>query len=253
MYWVKRAIWFPYEIWVGLTFVVFLSLGFLWCLPLYLLFGERFYTVYFRFLTYGSRVWFFLVGVRYRVLGQSHTEHGAGVIVGNHSSHIDLMNGVGSSPSRTRALAKASLKKVPLMGFMFSATSVFVRRDDAESRKKSVKALAEALKRGYYLFMFPEGTRNRTDKALLPFYNGAFKLAIEEGCPVYPLVILYARKVMPMQGLRFRPGKITVKYLRPEFTKGMGVEDVSKLRDKVFRRMEEEILQAEPYLGKTGT
>jgi 1-acyl-sn-glycerol-3-phosphate acyltransferase len=243
-----NILWLPYEAWVAVSFALFILLVFSFTLPLYALFGTRVYRIYFSVYKYGARVWFFLVGVKYRVENDEVLSAGTGVIVANHSSHIDLMNGAAASPLNTRALAKISLKKIPLLGFLFSTVSVFVDRSSAESRERSVVALSEALQGGYTLFMFPEGTRNRTNNALQPFYNGAFKLAIQEQKPIYPMVILYTRKIMPMQGIQFRPGKITVKYLSPISTVGIKTENLSKLRQSIFTAMEAEILKAEPYL-----
>jgi len=243
-----RILWLPYEAWVGLSFGLFVLVVFSISLPLYGLFGTRFYRTYFTVYKYGARIWFFAVGVRFRVENDEVLKAGTGVIVANHSSHIDLMNGAAASPLRTRALAKISLKKIPLLGYLFATASVFVDRSNAESRERSVMGLASALRQGFTLFMFPEGTRNRTNKALQPFFNGAFKLAIQEQKPIYPMVILHARSVMPMQGIQFRPGKITVRYMTPVQTTGLTQTDLTGLKQSIFNQMEAEILKAEPYL-----
>lgn len=43
---------------------------------------------------------------------------------------------------------------------------------------------------------FPEGTRSRTGR-LLPFKNGAFKMAYKAGAPIIPLSIVGSGDVMP--------------------------------------------------------
>ena len=39
------------------------------------------------------------------------------------------------------------------------------------------------------MFIFPEGTRNRTDEKLLEFKNGAFKIATKAKCPLVVLAL----------------------------------------------------------------
>ncbi len=50
------------------------------------------------------------------------------------------------------------------------------------------KSFSKALKEGSSVIIFPEGTRN-PDSQLKPFKSGAFRLAVEQGVPVVPVII----------------------------------------------------------------
>ena len=49
---------------------------------------------------------------------------------------------------------------------------------------------------GCHLVTFPEGTRSKNGR-LLPFKNGAFKMAHKVGAPIIPISIIRANKVHP--------------------------------------------------------
>ena len=51
-------------------------------------------------------------------------------------------------------------------------------------------------KDGVHLCTFPEGTRSKTGR-LLPFKNGAFKMAHKNGSPVIPVSIVSSSKCQP--------------------------------------------------------
>merc|ERR1712228_72389 len=59
------------------------------------------------------------------------------------------------------------------------------RRSQLQTLKKGMKLLED----GIHLCTFPEGTRSRTGR-LLPFKNGAFKMAHKVGAPVIPISIV---------------------------------------------------------------
>jgi 1-acyl-sn-glycerol-3-phosphate acyltransferase len=87
-------------------------------------------------------------------------------------------------PTSIKPLAKVQLKKMPLLGYLFSTVCVMVDRSSRESRERSSRAMLEELQGGATIFVFPEGTRNKGDKPLNAFYDGAFRFGIESGYPI---------------------------------------------------------------------
>ena len=82
-----------------------------------------------------------------------------------------------------RPLGKKELLNIPVFGWILRSVAVLVDRSNPESRRKSVERLNKIFKRGISVIIFPEGTTNKTDKPLTPFYDGAFRIAIENQGP----------------------------------------------------------------------
>ena len=195
----KRLPWYPYEAWAGLWFVLLMLLAALWAIPIFLIFGGKAHPVYFVGYKVWARLWFLLAFIDFRRKGMNHRNSALpAVIAANHSCHLDLLNGAAVSPIRVKALAKIELRKIPVLGLLFKTASVFVDRSSPKSREASFQALQRTIDQGYSLFMFPEGSRNRSDKLLRPFYDGAFRLAVAANRPILPLVFTGTTQVMPM-------------------------------------------------------
>jgi 1-acyl-sn-glycerol-3-phosphate acyltransferase len=79
--------------------------------------------------------------------------------------------------------------------------------------------------------MFPEGTRSR-DGGLLPFRDGAFRLALAAGVPILPVALAGTRQMRPKHSKWFGKAHACAKILEPIPTKGLGPDDVSELRDR---------------------
>ena len=83
---------------------------------------------------------------------------------------------------------------------------------------------------GVNLCTFPEGTRSRSGR-LMPFKNGAFKMAHKAGAPVIPISICGAANVMPSYWMfPFRPaggGACTVVVHEPVESKGKTEEELA--------------------------
>lgn len=197
-----------------------------------------------------SDTWMFLSGIRIRYIGrENYRRDRSYVMVSNHYSLLDMMTGASAVWPNIKALAKIEIKKVPVFNRLFVMGSVFVDRKSKEGREKSKRELAETLKSGKSIWIYAEGTRNKTDKPLKEFYDGAFKIAIEQGAPVLPTITLNSRFVVSGKSFWMWPGRYEVMFLPAIETTGMTEEDVPALKDRVYTLMEGTILRYDKWFG----
>ena len=159
----------------------------------------------------------------------------------NHTSFMDAPAIAMATPIQLRALGKKELSQIPVFGFITSRIAVWVDRSNPESRKRSLEKLVKTLDNGISILVAPEGTRNDSGQPLLPFFSGPFRLAIETGIPILPLIIHDARKVMPKGQLGVRPGTIHNYFLPPIETTDFEEEDLEQLKEKVFQVMKSKV------------
>ncbi|MCK6692945.1 MAG: 1-acyl-sn-glycerol-3-phosphate acyltransferase, partial [Thermoanaerobaculia bacterium] len=126
-----------------------------------------------------------LIGVRLNVVGRENLAPSTSyVIIGNHSSALDFIVNAAAFPGVFRFLAKQELHKVPVFGWVVKKMCLSVDRSSAMSRARSVVELKQQLAEGWSIFIYPEGGRNRTNELLAPFYDGAFRIAIQTKAPI---------------------------------------------------------------------
>jgi 1-acyl-sn-glycerol-3-phosphate acyltransferase len=80
--------------------------------------------------------------------------------------------------------------------------AVLIDRTGAGDRSDPITQMADALDAGDSLILFPEGTRNESDEALLPFKSGLFHLS--RRCPnvrLVPVWINNVHRVLPKGAL----------------------------------------------------
>ena len=122
------------------------------------------------------------------------------VYFANHRSHGDFVLLWASLPrdlrSLTRPVAAADYWLAsPTRRFIGCEVfrAVLVDRTGAADRSDPIAQMAAALDAGDSLILFPEGTRNETDEALLPFKSGLFHLS--RRCPQARLVPVWINNV----------------------------------------------------------
>jgi len=154
------------------------------------------------------------------------------VVVSNHESFADILL-ISHLPWEMKWLSKAELFRIPVMGWMMHlAGDIPVKRGFGPSAVEAMARCREVLARRVSVMIFPEGTRSPT-RDMLPFKDGAFRLAVDAGVPILPLAVFGTGSALPKHDWRFNPSRATVRVLEPVDTAGLGPEDVPALRDRV--------------------
>lgn len=115
--------------------------------------------------------------------------------VANHISYLDILCIAALRPYRF--LAKSELGDWPLFGWFARLThTLFIERGRSPASHAAMLAVAEALRAGDPIALFPEGTSTRGG-APGPFYPALFEAALRAGCPIQPIALHYASRHAP--------------------------------------------------------
>ncbi len=184
------------------------------------------------------------IGCKYTIhqsFGKSLPSNQTFIFVCNHNSFIDILLLYPFSPCIIKFIAKDSLSKIPIFGSIYAIGSVLVNRKNDISRAKSFDNMCVAIYDGISLGIFPEGSRNKTEEPLLPFYTGAFRLAIKTNTPIVPVVIFNTKKILPANRVLYAwPHAISMYYLPPLYPPFVSME---KLKEQIHTQMKEFIIQ----------
>ena len=197
-----------------------------------LLFGKR----------YGAAVthyWGALVvwsyGIRADVRGREHVGKGPYVIVGNHSSLLDIPSAAGFVPIPFHFVSRPFFFKVPFLGWgMRAAGHISIERGKAREAAQTLENLEERLQSGSSVFLFPEGTRS-PDGTVQKYKRGPFMTAVLTGTPILPVSLGGVAARLPKGKLVATPGPIRVTFGEPIPTEGLNQRDTKELA----RRIEE--------------
>lgn len=133
-----------------------------------------------------------------------------------------------------RFLAKQELHKVPVFGWVVKKMCLSVDRRSAMSRARSVVELKQQLAAGWSIFIYPEGGRNRTGEPLAPFYDGAFRIAIQTKAPIAIQTIVNIKDIASTaRSIDLKPGTVRIIWEEPIETSGIRTEDIPELKDRV--------------------
>jgi 1-acyl-sn-glycerol-3-phosphate acyltransferase len=131
-----------------------------------------------------ARITLDMLGIRLVVRGQPVLE-GPVLLVANHISWLDIMVIDAARPARF--VSKADVKDWPLLGpLVVGAGTLFIERESRRDALRVVHIMAERLRAGDVLAVFPEGTTGPGD-ALLPFHANLLQAAVSAKTPVQAL------------------------------------------------------------------
>jgi 1-acyl-sn-glycerol-3-phosphate acyltransferase len=168
------------------------------------------------------------------------------VVVSNHESFADILL-ISHLPWEMKWLSKAELFRIPIMGWMmWLVGDIPIKRGFGPSAAEAIERCRRVLSQRVSVMIFPEGTRSRTAE-LLPFKDGAFRLAIEASVAILPLAVSGTRTALPKHDWRFGRSVAEVHVLEPVETAGLTLADVPALK----ARVRDMIVRSRDALGGT--
>jgi 1-acyl-sn-glycerol-3-phosphate acyltransferase len=240
----KPLLWI-YNFYAVVLFIVLMLPVFLFAVPVSFLGNIRGGNLIFRACRLWADVWFALIFIQQKNIYEApFNKSQSYIFVVNHISYLDSAIIAKTFRQPIRALGKIEMAKVPVFGFIYRKVIVAVDRSSPEHRAKSVTILKSILRRGISVLVFPEGTFNTTHQPLKQFYDGAFRIAIETGTAIRPVLFLDSYSRMPYQNLfSINPGINRCVFLEAIHTDGLNINDTALLREKVFRLMESKLIE----------
>ena len=154
------------------------------------------------------------------------------VAVSNHESFADILL-LCNLPWEMKWMSKIEILRIPYLGWMMRlAGDIPIDRGSKESAVRAMEMARTAMKNRVMVMIFPEGTRSTTHE-LLPFKDGAFRLAIKTGTPILPLAIRGTRDALAKHDWRFGRADAVVKVLPPVEVTGLTLKDTDALKTRV--------------------
>ncbi len=183
-------------------------------------------------------------GIRRVVKGEEHLpEKGGAIIVFNHQSLFDIPILMTSTRKHIRFGAKIELFRIPFFGQAMRAVGTLpIARDNRAEVMRIYKEAEAKFKEDIIFCLAPEGTR-QDEPRIGRFKKGPFIFAMNAGVPLVPAVIKGAHDVLPKKSLKINVGRwsrtISLEFLPPVPTTGLGPEDLDRLVERVRAMMVE--------------
>jgi 1-acyl-sn-glycerol-3-phosphate acyltransferase len=145
---------------------------------------------------------------------------GPAILCPNHISFLDSAFLMLTVPRNISFVGKAEYMDSWKTKHIFPAMGMIpIDRSGGDKAQSALDTAASVLKRGELFGIFPEGTRSR-DGRLHKGRTGAARLALEIGCPIYPVGIVGTDAIQPPGAKAPKPFKhcaITIgRPIRPE-------------------------------------
>lgn len=187
-----------------------------------------------------ARPMLMILGMRLKIHGKENIDKKQHyLIVANHASYSDIPVLFRTLPFNVHYIAKAELKKVPLLGwYMKTAGIIFMDRKNNRNAKASIIASGELMKKGKSVAIFPEGTTSITGE-VAKFKKGGMHVAMAAESIILPIKIKGSFEAWPStSNFKIRGGRIDVIIDKPIPFEDYKDEDVNvfltKLRQQII-------------------
>jgi 1-acyl-sn-glycerol-3-phosphate acyltransferase len=151
------------------------------------------------------------------------------VYASNHLSYYDTPMLFAKLPFQFRILAKASLWKLPFIGWYLNRSGqVPIDQTSARTGVASLGRGVKTLESGLPLMLFPEGGRS-ADGELKSMVAGAAWMAIKAQVPLVPITLVGTYELLPIHTYVMRPRPLKLIIGDPLLTTGLTTRDAEAL------------------------
>lgn len=173
-------------------------------------------------------------GVRYRVEGLENLPDSAAIVLSNHQSTWETIAYTFIFPPQIWVLKK-SLLRLPFFGWGIAVLKPIAidRSAGSTAMEQVVEQGRERLKNGFWVVLFPEGTRVAPGEKRRYKMGGA-TLAAETHYPVVP-VAHNAGYFWPRNGFIMKPGEVVVRIGSIIETSGLKADVINKKAEAWIR------------------
>src|SRR6266566_4252207 len=180
-----------------------------------------------------------ICGIRHRVLGRQNIppRHAPHIVMSKHSSTWETLALNFLFPPLA-FVAKKELLSIPFFGWAFTLASPITidRKAGMDAMQQIAEQGRERLRQGFWIVIYPEGTRIRAGTRA-KYKTGGARLAIELATPILP-VAHNAGYLWPKGLFGKRPGTVTISFGKPISPVG---KDVTALIREVETWIETEV------------
>ena len=186
----------------------------------------------------------YVLGIRYEVIGRENIPAIPSVIISKHQSAWETVSLQAIFPPLVFVLKK-SLLMIPFLGWAFAAVKMISidRNAGKDALRQVIDQGCERLKAGYWVVIFPEGTRVAPGE-FRRFKPGGANLAVAAGALVVP-VAHNAGEFWAKNAFIKTPGMITVSIGPAIDPKGKTAAEVTALAEQWI---ESEMRRISPHL-----
>ncbi|MBQ7657454.1 MAG: 1-acyl-sn-glycerol-3-phosphate acyltransferase [Butyrivibrio sp.] len=198
-------------------------------------------------VSWAFNVILFIGGIKRIVIGEDNVPKDEAVLyVSNHRSIFDIVVTYPRVPGRTGYIAKQESMKLPVISFwMVYLDCLFLDRSDIRKGLEMVLTAIDKVKNGISIFIYPEGTRNKTDQPLGEFHKGSFKIAQKSGCPIVPVVVNHTRDCFENHMPWIKKTTVVIEYCEPIRIKELDKEDQKNIDQYVKNIIEQTYIKNE--------
>ena len=178
---------------------------------------------YTKMAIWGARV---ICGIEWKIEGWDRLPDGPAILLPKHQSSWETLWLPSVMPRDLTFVYKRELNWLPFFGWgLASAQMISIdRRKGQDAFEQVVEQGIERLGRGWWIVIFPEGTRTAPGSTRR-YKTGGARLAVRTGAAAVPIAV-NSGELWPRKAFIKRPGVITVSIGPPIDSHGKSAEEV---------------------------